>query len=243
MQTVNVNGGSIGLSSLISGEDQAMNWIYTADGANVYQNFKALSLNDPTTYPVTYALNGMGIGLSGQAGDFLRKIVAVVPSSATNARIQLFDLSAASFSNVDTGTLTQWTSDTTVNFNAGASMLDVSAPPLVGQHLICQAVFTGGVKTAMIARKITAVSSVTSPAAAGSLVTLTVESMTTSSLASISITTGAANRCFIAPLWEVLPGNAAAGVHHIELGVKSKVGGWRVFIDSGVTPTFIGRFV
>ena len=238
MQTVNVNGGSIGLSSLISGEDQAMNWIYTASGANVYQNFRALSLSDTGTFPVNYSSNGLGIGLSGQVGDYLERIVATVPVTGTNARILLSDVSSTTYSNSASGT-TAWVSDTKVKFAMGSSLL----PSVIGQHLICTATF--GAVTAAIARKITLVDNLTTPGtAAQSTVDITVEAMTTGGVASSGITAGTtALRVYIAPLWEVLPANAPAGPYSIQLGVKSKNGGWRVFIDSGVTPTFIGRFI
>ncbi len=75
------------LSSLISGEDQVNNWMATANGANQYYPFRALTVNatngpDATTFGTLNGSNGLILGNVGAAGDYLDKMVLSVSTAA-----------------------------------------------------------------------------------------------------------------------------------------------------------------
>lgn len=212
----------VGLSTLISGEDQTNNWLQTADGGWQYYN-----VDPPSIGGITSPNTNKILGTAGAAGDYLKTLVLNVVSNTTSA-VYLTDgvgtnqLSGTAGTNPPgTTTLTVTATATTAAANAYAgSIVSVTYTPTSGastvfkRRIVSHAAFAAATSLAF---------TVTHALPAGATITAwAVEPALTS--------------------FEVVPYNMAVGVYTLPLGIKSTVGGWRLSTDSGVLVLATGKF-
>ena len=224
------------VEGLLSGEDQLYNWLEVVNAANGYLNFRPLTVGDTATYGAVNGLVGQLVGMAGGAsGDMLSKVLISVASTSAS-RVMLQDGNVPTISSSGTGTA--FINATSINFGTGSTALTATqALAYVGQFLI--GTFTVSGTSVLLARKIQAATA--TAGTAGNLYTvLTVDTLSVAGVAATAMSTTASQAC-IQSLVEILP-VGSSGSDCLTLDIRSINGGWRIFTDSGVSVTLIGRF-
>jgi hypothetical protein len=222
-------------AGLLSGEDQANDWLKVVTGANGYVTFRPTLPGDTTTYGIANGSLGQPVSATGVSGDYLERVILSV-SNPSNSRTFLQDGNVYNYTSAGTGTA--FTNTTTVNFGMGSTALTATqALPLVNQFLIATYTVLGF--QVLLARRILAATA-TAGSSPNLYTTLTIDSATVAGAAATAMVT-TAGAAFISPLLEILP-TGAQGSDSLQLTMRSVNGGWRVFTDSGVSVVLVGRF-
>ncbi len=223
------------LNTLLSGEDQVNNWLGVTNAASSYQYHKGLVAGDTTTHGTLNGSNGVLLGAVGAANDYLSNLAIAVSTSA-QSRVALQDVASVNYTSAGTGTA--FTSATTVNFGVSSAPSAAQLASMVDQFLVCTV--TIGTSQVQVARKILA--AVAGPGTSPNFnVTLTLDSLTVAGTAATAMAS-TAGQAFITPLIEILPAGAPIGTISLPLNMRSKFGGWRIFVDTGVSVIATGRF-
>ena len=233
MQTVNVNAGAIGLSSLISGEIQSVAGVAvmsTTSAATEYQIVRPTGTGAAATSWVT---SEVALGTTGAIGDYLEGL-EINNTDALNAAVYLEDgnLSPPVFIASVSGPSGTGPSGTTALACTATAAVTITAGQIVGYLVAFTYTPTTGAPTKMI-RKITANAAMTATTAFACTVSHVVPAG------------GAIGAWELLPLsaYEVQPFNTPAGSRYIPMGRRSLNGGWKLSVDAAVQVVASGLFI
>lgn len=211
------------LAGLISGEDQAKNWLRTADGAT--QGYQLNPYGSGAAGDVTAETV---LGASGASGDYLKSLTYNVRNATAAAAFVLQD--GQVLGTVGTsGTAPTGTTTISVVATAAITLLQNQ---FSGRIIMITYTPTGASGTVKLRRRITSHAAFASATSLSFTVTHAVPAG-----GAISAWQVEGPDCY-----EILPYNTPVGMYQIKLGEVSTTGAWRIAVDSGVSCHAIGKF-